>query len=172
MNNYITLILTMLSLLFVYSCTESYLGIEQIVTDSTPPEKLTVNKVTPKSGALEIEFTLPAGDPSIAQIIASYTNERGEKREFKVSRYTSKILVEGFMGTDEKHVELVCVDASGNRSEITMVKASPLLSPVEVALNTMNVEPTFGGVKVEWENKDAQPFAIHVLTEDVLQVGV
>src|SRR5690606_40311844 len=85
MNNYITLLLTMLSLLFVSSCTESYLGIEQIVTDSTPPEKLTVNKVTPKSGALEIEFTLPAGDPSIAQIIASYTNERGEKREDRKS---------------------------------------------------------------------------------------
>src|SRR5690606_41626016 len=116
MNNYITLLLTMLSLLFVSSCTESYLGIEQIVTDSTPPEMLTVNKVTPKSGALEIEFTLPAGDPSIAQIIASYTHERGAKRESKVSRYTSKILVDAFMGIDQTKVDLFWMAVRWNRT--------------------------------------------------------
>lgn len=162
----------MISSLLIGSCGDSYLGIEQVETDLTAPDKVTVKEVVPKSGALEIHFVLPQGNPNIAQVVAAYTNQRGENVEFKVSRYTSFILVEGFTGTDEKTVELVCIDASGNKSDITLVKAAPLLSPVDIAFSTMNVEPTFGGIKVEWENRDAQPFAIHVLTEDILQVGV
>lgn len=172
MKRYIkSFLLAMLSLLLMVSCGDSYLGIQQVVTSTVPPEKVTVNKVVAKSGALEIHFSLPVGNPNIAQVVASYTSDRGEHREFKASRYTASILVEGFTGTDEKTVELICIDASGNKSEVTVVQEAPLLSPVELAFNTLEAEPIFGGVKVGWENKDAQPFAIHILTEDVLQVG-
>lgn len=153
------------------SCMDSYLGIEQIETGSGTPEKLIVNKVTPKRGALEVHFTLPS-DPNIAQVVASYTNNKGKEVEFKVSRYSSSILVEGFTGTDEKTVKLVCINGSGKESETTIIKEAPLLSPVEVAYNTMSTQPTFGGVRVDWKNQDAQALAIHVLTEDILQVGV
>src|SRR5690606_22521357 len=64
------------------------------------------------------------------------------------------------------------IDASGNKSEIILVKAEPLLSPVEIALSTMMVEPAFGGVKVVWKNSNANPFIIHVLTDDVLEKDV
>ncbi len=173
MKKYIkSLLSVIMSSLLVVSCTSPYLGIEQVVTDSTPPDKVTIKEVVPKSGALEIHFNLPPGHTDIAQVVGTYTNNRGELVEFKVSRYSSSILVEGFTGTDEKIVDLVCIDASGNVSDVTQVKAVPLLSPVERAIHTMIVEPAFGGVRIEWENKDAQSFAIHVLTEDILQVGV
>jgi len=154
------------------SCTESYLGIEQVKTESDNPDKLTVNEVISRSGALEIRFSLPKGDPTIDQVVASYINKRGNKVEFKVSRYSSSILVEGFTGTNEKTVELTCIDASGNKSEVIIVKAEPLISPVEIALSTMLVEPAFGGVKVVWKNSNANPFIIHVLTDDVLEKNV
>lgn len=154
------------------SCSESYLGIEQVKTDDTSPEKLTVDQVIAKSGALEIHFSLPQGNPNIAQVVATYFNKQGEEVEFKVSRYSSSILVEGLTGTEVVDVKLVCMDASGNVSEEVMVSKAPLLSPVEHALNSMTVIPAFGGVKVEWENLVANPFIIHVLTEDTLQVGV
>lgn len=160
-----------LSMFMMISCMESYLGIEQIDTGTGKPDKLSVNNIVPKSGALEVYFTLPS-DPNIAQVVASYKNRKGEDVEFKVSRYSSSILVEGFTGTDEKTVKLTCIDVSGNESEAVIVKGTPLLSPVEVAYNTMMTEPTFGGVRLDWKNQDAQPFAIHVLTEDILQVGV
>ncbi len=173
MKRYIKLLLLgIIGPLFIVSCGKSYLGIEQVKTDSTAPGKIAVKEVVSRSGGLEIHFNFPQGNPNIAQVVASYTNKRGELVEFKASRYSSSILVEGFTGTDEKTVELVCIDDSGNKSEPIVVKSAPLLSPVEIAFNTMNVEPTFGGVKIDWENKDAQPFAIHVLTEDMLQVGV
>lgn len=173
MKRYINrFLIAMMSVWLIASCGDKYLGVEQVSTDSTPPDKPMVNEVIAKSGALEIHFTLPASSPDIAQVIATYTNKRGKEMEFKVSRYSSSILVEGFTGTNEVTVALTAVDDSGNPSEPVMVKATPLLSPVEIAFNTLAVEPTFGGVKVEWENKDAQPFAIHVLTEDILQVGV
>lgn len=154
------------------SCGDSYMGVEQVKTDSTKPEKVIVNEVISKSGALEIHFSLSKGNADIAEVVASYFNKQGKKMEFTVSRYSSFILVEGFTGTDEVTVELRCVDNSGNESDITKVQATPLKSSIELAMETMKVVPAFGGVKVEWQNLNANQFAIHVLSEDTLQKGV
>lgn len=173
MNRYIFLFfIAMIYSLLLVTCVDSYSGIEQIKTHSVKPEKITVNQVISKSGALEIHFTLPKGNPNIAQVVASYINKQGKRMEFTVSRYSSHILVEGFTGTKEMNVEMICVDSSGNESDVTVVKAAPLLSPVELALNTMKAEPAFGGIKVEWKNSNANPFIIHVLVEDSLQKGI
>lgn len=173
MKRYINYILvTLLTSLLMVACGDSYMGIEQVKTHSVKPDKITINEVIPKSGALEIHFSLPKGNPNISEVVASYINKKGKKMEFSVSRYSSFILVEGLTGTNEVTIELVCIDTSGNESEIIFVKSAPLISPVEVALNTMKVVPAFGGLKVEWENFSAKPFAIHVLSEDSLQKGV
>jgi len=140
------LLLVTISSLLMVACTESYMGIEQVKTSSEKPEKISIKEVISKSGALEIHFTLPKGNPNIAQVVATYINKRGKKMEFKVSRYSSSILVEGFIGTDEMTVEMVCIDSSGNESDVTVVKAAPLISPVEIALQTMNVEPALGAM--------------------------
>ena len=158
--------------LFMFACVDSYMGIEQVKTDSTKPEKITINEVIPKSGALEIHFSLPKGNAKIAEVVASYINKQGKKMEFSVSRYSPLILVEGFTGTKEQVVELICVDNSGNESDVTIVKAAALTSSLEIAMETMKIEPAFGGLKLEWKNREAKPFAIHVLTEDSLQIGV
>lgn len=159
------------SIAFIIACDNTYMGLEQKQTDSVSPGKLTVGSVIPHSGALEIFFTLPAEDLDIAQVVGSYVNKRGETVEFTASRYTQSILVEGFTGTDEVEVDLKCVDNSGNESEIVKVKGNPLISPVEVARQSLAVETAFGGVKVDWENKSGDLIVIHVLTEDALQVG-
>ncbi len=158
--------------LVFYGCADSYLGVEQVVVDSERPDKLTVEQVVSKSGALEIYFSLPAGNPNIDQVQARYKNKQGKYVDFKVSRYSSSILVEGFTGIDEKTVELVCVDISGNKSDVTTVVAAPELSAMEVAFQTIKVEPAFGGVRLAWKNSEANALAIHILTEDILQVGV
>lgn len=166
------LLLVAISSLLMVACTDSYMGVEQVKTSSEKPEKISIKEVIPLSGALEIHFSLPKGNPNIVQVVATYMSKRGKEMEFKVSRYSSSILVEGFIGTDEMTVELVCIDSSGNESDVTVVKAAPLISPVEIALQTMKVEPAFGGIKVEWQNEHANPFVIHVLEEDTLQKGV
>lgn len=173
MKRYInSFLVTLISTFVMVSCVDSYMGIEQIKTDGVKPEPVTVNEVIPKHGALEIHFSLPKGNPNIAQIVATYINKRGGQMEFKVSRYSPVILVEGFTGTDEVTVELTCIDNSGNKSDVTVVKAVPLTSTLELALASMNVLPAFGGVELNWQNIYANPFAIHVLAEDSLQVGV
>ena len=106
------------------------MGIERVKTSSVKPEKLTVNEII-QSGALEF-LRFPQENLHIAQVVATYTNKRGKNMEFKVSRYGAHILVEGFTGTDEVSVELKCIDTSGNESDATVVKASALLSPVEI----------------------------------------
>lgn len=160
------------SSLMLLSCMDSYLGLEQLDLGGEKPEKLTINKVVPKSGALEIHFSMPSGNPNNAKVVATYTNKAGNLMEFKVSRYSNVILVEGFTGTEEVTVELVNIDESGNKSDATLVKDKPLLSPVENARKSLMASPAFGGVRLDWENKQGQPFAIHVLTEDELQLGV
>lgn len=173
MNKYKnSLWVALISSMLIVACVDSYMGIEQVKTQSGNPEKITINEVIPKSGTLEVHFTLPTGNPNIDQVVASYINKRGNKMEFKVSRYSSSILVEGLTGTDEVTVELICIDSSGNKSDITFVKAAPLISPIELALNNMTVEQAFGGVKVKWQNLNAHQLAIHILTEDTLQKGV
>src|SRR5690606_514915 len=172
MKRYIIyLFLCLVSSLSLLSCMDSYLGIEQLDLVGVKPEKLTVDKVVSKPGALEIHFSLPAGNPKHSQVIATYINKAGNEVEFKVSRYSHIILVEGFTGTNEVSVELAVVDEGGNKSDITQVREKPLLSPVEIARQSLLATPAFGGVKLEWENKEAQPFAIHILTEDQIQMG-
>lgn len=158
------------SLLFI-TCSDAYLGLQQVKTDSVSPDKVTVTNVVPKSGALEIFFTLPEGHPDIEQIVATYKNRKGNLMEFKASRYSSSILVEGLIGSEETVITLVCMDTSGNASPATTVTATALPSPVEIAYNSLIVEPAFGGARVMWENKEANQLVIHVLTEDTLEVG-
>lgn len=153
----------------ISACTESYDGLEIIRVDSQAPGKVTVNKVIPQSGALEIHFSLTKGDTDIAQVVASYV-QNGVKRDFKVSRFVSSILVEGFTGVAEQTVEIKCVDNSGNVSEPTFVKGTALLSPIEVAYQSLTAEAAFGGVKVAWKNTTGDFLAIHVLTDDSLQI--
>ncbi|MDR2282636.1 MAG: DUF5126 domain-containing protein [Sphingobacterium sp.] len=173
MQRYITYAFIMLtSSLMLLSCMDSYMGLEKLSISSEKPGKLTVDKVEPKSGGLEIYFTLPKGNPNSVQVIATYRSKLGNTVEFKASRYSNVILVEGLTGTDEVAIELVSMDESGNRSDVVVVKEKPLLSPVEIARQSLLAIPAFGGVKLTWENDDAQAFAIHVLTEEEIQKGV
>ena len=167
-SNIYKYLVAIISTLMFFACTDSYMGVEQVKTDSSKPDKVSIRKVVQKTGALEIHFDLPKGNENISQVEASYFNKQGVKMEFNVSRYTSVILVEGFTGTDEVTVELVCVDNSGNISDVTYVKDTPLISSVELALKSLKVTPAFGGVKVEWENLAGNMLAIHVLAEDNL----
>ncbi|MFV0431759.1 MAG: DUF5126 domain-containing protein [Alphaproteobacteria bacterium] len=163
-------LILLVSIISVVACNDPYLGLEKNVSDSVSPGRLVVDKVVPKAGALEIFFTLPKEDADIARVVASYTNKRNENVETAVSRYSTSILVEGFFGIDEKKVNLVCEDNSGNQSEITEVRDSPLLSPVEMARQSMVVEEAFGGVRIDWDNISGDMLVIHVLTDDTLQI--
>lgn len=171
MKNNTNICLMIFAYLLIAACTDSYSGLEQVKIDSVRPDKITVNEVIPKSGAVEIIFSLPKGHPDIEQIVATYTNRKGEVMEFKVSRYSSSILVEGLFGTDETKINLVCVDTSGNESEVTTVTATAQPSPVEVVYNSIKVVPAFGGVRIDWNNSEANEIIIHVLTEDTLEIG-
>src|SRR5690606_27777932 len=82
-----SVLFVMITSLLTVSCMDSYLGIEQVQIDGTEPNKVTLKEVVSKSGGLEIHFALPAGNPNISEVVASYTSKSGEHREFKVSRY-------------------------------------------------------------------------------------
>lgn len=157
-------------MLLITTCTEPYLGLIPIKTDNIAPGKITVNEIIPRRGALELHFSLPEKAPDVVEVIASYVNKRGETVKSSVSRYSSSILVEGMAGTEKVSVGLKIVDNSGNESETVTVEEAPLLSTVEYARKTMEVDIAFGGVRIDWENETGDLIVIHVLTEDTLQI--
>lgn len=170
-NKYIKVLsVALITSLAAISCADTYLGLEQQQTDTVPPQMPNIDNVISKSGAVEIHFSLAKGDADITQVIASYTNQRGQKLEFTASRYSSSILVEGFYGTDETTIDLVAVDNSGNVSETVIVKASPQPSPIEIAFQSLTAETGWGGVKIDWENTAGDLLIFDVLTEDTTVV--
>src|SRR5690625_2743831 len=164
---FIRVMIYLLIILYNVGCTENYDGIKPPIQKSTStPPKPEVIKVIPKMGALLIEFTFQEVENSVEQVIGYYYNTEGIKRQFSVSKYTSEILIEGLIGTMEVPIILKSIDKYGNHSDSSEIKAIPKESPLEKAFNSMKVEPSFGGCKIEWSNPSGSLLAFHILIED------
>ena len=148
-----------------YGCQDPYMGLEKIATDNIAPSEVLIESVIPHSGALLIEFSLDDTDGDIAQIKASYKVGQ-ETRDFTVSRYDRSILVEGFSKINEKTISLIAIDNSGNESKETIVKGTPLIAPVNVLYNSLEISPAFGGLLADWENPTKASLVIHIMRND------
>lgn len=119
--------------------------------DTTPPGKLVINGIVPTHGGAKIAFTLPA-DKDLLYVKAEYTTTVG-KNVFKASSYyNDTIELDGFNDTTPQTIKLYVVDRNNNKSEAVETKVTPLLSYIHLVQESLNVIPTFGGVKIAWQN--------------------
>lgn len=135
--------------------------------DGTPPDAIQVEKVTPLSGAVEVKFKQPA-DMDLLCVKASYTSSEGKLREFKVSRFNTRIKLEGFGDTSTYQVTLMAEDKGGNLSKPTEISVRPGQPAIKTVLDSLDVVPDFGGVNVQFHNKDGDNLAIVLLSNDTL----
>lgn len=119
--------------------------------DSTPPGKLTVNEVVPTHGGAKIAYTLPTDD-DILYVKAKYTTTKGEEIFKAASIYRDTIEVEGFNETSPQNITLTVIDHSKNESEAVNTSVTPLVSHIHLVSKSIQIEETFGGVNISWEN--------------------
>lgn len=147
----------LLVILFLYSCND--VEREPFATDNIAPGQITnvVTKATP--GGAEISYDLPQ-DIDLLHIEAQYFLPNGNKMVINSSSNSKTLNIEGFAEVKEYEITLTSVDRSGNRSEPYIVKVTPDTPPVLAVLNTLKVQPDFGGLNLQWENPTESDLAI------------
>ncbi|MFC4674667.1 DUF5126 domain-containing protein [Dysgonomonas termitidis] len=135
-------------------------------TDSIPPGIVTNINVTNIHGGAIITYSLPSDDDLLA-VKAVYTySENGNKREIFSSANNNIIKLEGYPDTGEYTVFLYVLDKSKNESSPVEVKIKPLLPPVEQIKQSLNINPTFGGIYTLWENLQQDEISLTMYTKD------
>ncbi len=119
--------------------------------DTTPPGKLNVLNVIPTHGGAKIAYSLPP-DNDVLYVKAVYKTSKGAEIFKASSIYIDTIEVEGFNDTTAQNIVLYVVDRAKNQSEGTQVEVNPLVSHIHLVNNSVQVQETFGGVKVSWQN--------------------
>lgn len=153
------------SSLFFIACGDTVPG--PVENDGVPPGPLSQLSVTNLNGAAEIHYKVP-DDSDLLYVRAVYTTKKGEIRETKVSRHHSSLRVEGFGDTDTYDIKLYAVDRGENASVPVSVTVNPLKPPMQLACDSLEVIPTFGGISVGFKNNTGDNLAFVVLTDDSL----
>ncbi|WP_235292016.1 DUF5000 domain-containing lipoprotein [Portibacter lacus] len=156
-----------LAIIIICSCSEDIKG--PTSSEGTPPGKVVLNNVENSAGKSIIDFTSPQ-DEDLLYVKATYV-VKGVTKQVQVSKFESKITVEGFPSAGEYDVELIAVDLSGNSSETTAVKVNPTEPEFLLVAKTITMIPTFGGIIMRWENLNNAPleFLIYSTGDDGLE---
>lgn len=144
----------------LYTCSEAPIG--QTPTDKTPPPPLTNVVITPANGGAHITYTLPKED-DISYVKCEFTYN-GKKRTVRSSIYKNYMEVDGLGEPEEIELKIRVVDHSENSSQPFVGKFTPLDPPMTAILNSFRVEPTFGGVVINWENPAKAMVGISILS--------
>lgn len=132
---------------------------EPVVTDNVAPGQVTEVVTTSIPGGVNITYQLPT-DPDLLYVEASYTLPNGEKMKTNSSSNNRNVKIEGFAEVTEYEATLTCIDRSGNRSNPYIVKFTPDTPPVVSVFNSIEMQPDFGGVNLQWENPTGADLAI------------
>lgn len=137
--------LPVLLLCFVLACKKKDDG--PGMWNTSPIEQYSV---TPINGGGVINYSLP-NDPDLLYIMAKY-ERNGEEFTEKASIYNNSLTVEGFATQDEVKVKLYKVNRKGQISPASELSFTPLKSLLQIAMDSLTMQPTFGGVVASWAN--------------------
>ena len=156
-------VLACLMLLSLVGCAESnQLGLPP--QHGNPPPPPVVVSVDNLPGAAIIHFTAPLQYDILAVTATYHTND--VERIVRASIFNNSLKVEGFGVAAPHTVYLRTVDNSRNESAPVAVTVHPLTPPVEIIFGTIEVNPTFGGIWIGWENELRNNIVVSVSIED------
>ncbi|GHS92502.1 hypothetical protein FACS1894174_00820 [Bacteroidia bacterium] len=161
-HNFYAKITLLLLFLGVLACSELPVG--QTPTDNTSPASLKNVVITPTNGGAYITYTLPNED-DISYVKCEFTYN-GKLRVVRSSVYKNYMEVDGIGDPEEIELKLYVVDHSENISQPFIQKFLPLDPPMKAVFNSFSVEPTFGGVFINWENPSKTMMGISILAAD------
>ncbi|MDR3246854.1 MAG: DUF4959 domain-containing protein [Prevotellaceae bacterium] len=135
-------------------------------TDAVPPGPVKNIHVENMNGGAKITYTLP-DDNDLMGAKAVYTLSGDDiKREVYASAHTDTILLEGYGNTNEYTVEIFAMDKSGNLSVGTSAVIKPLIPPIEIIRQTLQIQSIFGGVYAYWDNELKKDIAVSLYVAD------
>ena len=132
-----------------------------IKEDTTAPGKLSIQSVTPTSGGGIIYYNLPA-DNDILFVRADYKNAQGDEVYRVSSKQNDSIEISGLIDSSPVTVNLSVYDTSQNQSEVVSVDFSPNRSFIFDVLESLEITPDLGGVRVNWINDEEKTVFIYV----------
>lgn len=135
--------------------------------DKGVPGVLSEIKVKNMPGGAVISYQLPQNS-DIMYVKARYTVGQNRQMESRASVYGNELTVNGFGDMREHQVELCCVDRMEQEGVTVVATISPLKPSVISTYESLNVGATFGGIYVNFNNKDKSSLSIHVITTDSL----
>lgn len=125
---------------------------------------LTEYSVTPIAGGALITYTIPE-DPAILYIMAEY-ERGGSVYTEKASVHNNELRIEGFNTTEPVTATLYKVNHHEQKSDPLLVTFTPLESLVSLAIGSMTIRPTFGGLTVSWLNETGTELGIHLYKQE------
>lgn len=133
--------------------------------DSAPaPAQVSNVEVLPTAGGAVLTYKIP-NDPNLLYIKAEYEIQPGVIREAKASIYTDSLFLVGYGDTLRHDVKIFSVGKNEKRSEPLVVSINPLTPPVQATFMALQLNPTFGGVEVAFENESRADLSIVLMTD-------
>jgi hypothetical protein len=163
MKNIACIMIGLLAAMFICSCEQEKDWSDP--TDGDAPAPVTNAKVENLNGGAKITYTLPA-DKDLLGVKAVYSLDDGIVREYFASATKNFIELEGYNKPGEHTVTLYALDNSRNESVPVPVTIEPLTSPVNLLRQTLNVQQTFAGVYLNWENIYEKEIAVTLYAAD------
>ena len=148
---YNVLVLALAIWLGTLSCSEEKFG--PVEGGGGTPGPVHEVRVENLAGGAKISYALPA-DESLLYVKAVYTL-KGAEVESKASYLTNHLILEGFGDESEREVTLYAVGRSEKESSPVTTTIKPLPAPVFSVLQSLDVQETFGGIVVNFENPSA-----------------
>lgn len=149
-------------LIFVVGCEEDKIG--QPPTSSEVPGMVSNVKVENVHGGAIITYDLPPTEDLL--FVKAVYERNGEEINTSASFASNRIEIEGFGDTLKHEVELYSVSRSRVSSQPVITTIQPLTSPVNLILQNLMVQRSFGGVRLDWENQTKTDIAIYISSED------
>lgn len=133
--------------------------------DDVPPGTVDNIKVDPLPGGATISYSLPA-DLDLLYVQADYDIRPGMTEQSTSSFYQHSLLVQGFGDTLTHQISIYSVDRSGNKSAPKVITVRPLLTPVQLAYDSMDYSADFGGIRIKYVNEAGANIVFTVLVKD------
>ena len=131
------------------------------------PSLITNVQVENVVGGAILTYNLPPGD-NLLYILAEYELKNNKKVEKKASYFDNQLKLEGFGESKEYTVKVYSVSRGGKKSDPLSVKINPLTPQIQTTFESLEIIPTFGGLKIGFENLSETDLRIYVITADSL----
>ncbi|KGE13154.1 DUF5000 domain-containing lipoprotein [Sphingobacterium deserti] len=133
------------------------------------PDPIVNYQIQSIAGGAIISYDLP-NNRDLRYVKAVYTLGDGSIRENKASIYKNSIVVDGFAQAGDYPVSLISVSVGEVESDPQPLTVKTLTPPYLKTLEALEKDgsllPTFGGIRLNYENSAEAPLVIHVLAKN------